>query len=243
VQQHQRQQPLARRPRHQLQQHPPESDRLGRQLPPHRRLPGGRRVPLVEDEIDDGHHRLESLGQVRLIRDAVGDAGSADLLLGPHQALGHRRRRDQEGAGDLLGGEASQRAQGQRHLRLQRQRRVAAGEDQAQAIVHRRGFLGRLVGIQSRQLHVLALGHRLMAQLIGGLVPRRPDQPGPRVLRLPLARPLPQGRLPGRRQRVLGPVEVAQQADERGQDPATLLLEDLLDQGFTTAAGTRAAAA
>ena len=71
----------------------------------------------------------------------VRNAGVADLALGAHQALGHRRRRHQKRARDLVGLQAAQRAQRQRDLRLERKRRMAAGEDQAQAIV------GDLVGV------------------------------------------------------------------------------------------------
>jgi hypothetical protein len=117
----------------------------------------------------------------------------------------------------------AQRAQGQRHLGLDGQGRVAAGEDQAQrssapARLLRRHQLGQLLA--------LALGHRGVAEIVDGLVASGADQPGPRVLGRPLLGPLPQGRLQRGGQRVLGPVEVAHHADERGQDPAPLLLED-----------------
>ena len=58
-----------------------------------------------------------------------------DLALRAHEPLRHRRRRDEEGARDFVGLEAAERPQRERDLRLQRERRVAAGEDQPQAIV------------------------------------------------------------------------------------------------------------
>ncbi len=129
----------------------------------HQGVAGGRGVALVEDEIDDGGHRLEPLAQELGHRHLVGDAGVADLRLGPDQALGQRRRRHQERARDLLGGQSAQRAQGKADLRLHGQRRVAAGEDEAQAIVleHR--------GVGHRQLGRL---ERSVALLVG--LQRRP---------------------------------------------------------------------
>ena len=105
-----------------------EADRLGRQVaaPPE---------ALVEDQVDDGQHRRQPFGQQVRGRHAKGNAGGLDLALGAHQALRHRRLRDQEGAGDLVGGEAAQRAQGQRHLGVEGERRVAAGEDELEALV------------------------------------------------------------------------------------------------------------
>jgi hypothetical protein len=80
-----------------------------------------------------------------------------DLALGTHDSLAHGRLGDQEGAGDLAGGQASERAQRERHTRLHLQRRVAAGEDQPQPIVDHRAlvvhrWLLLVLGIQPRQL-------------------------------------------------------------------------------------------
>ena len=64
-----------------------------------------------------------------------GIRGVGDLSLRPHEPLRHRRRRDEERARDLLGLEADERAKRERDLRLERERRVAAGEDEAKAVV------------------------------------------------------------------------------------------------------------
>ncbi|HEY3149298.1 MAG TPA: hypothetical protein VGJ75_23245, partial [Dongiaceae bacterium] len=53
---------------------------------------------------------------------AVRDVGGHDLALRPDDALRHRRLGDQERGGDLLGRETGDRAQGERDLRLLRQR-------------------------------------------------------------------------------------------------------------------------
>ena len=60
---------------------------------------------------------------------------------------------DEEGAGDLARLQPAEQPQGQRHLRARRQRRVAAGEDQAESVV----VIGstsirRLVAVEQRGL-------------------------------------------------------------------------------------------
>ena len=58
-----------------------------------------------------------------------------DLLLGPRHPRRHRRLADQERVRDVGGRHAAHEPQRQRHLRLARQRRVAAGEDEPQPVV------------------------------------------------------------------------------------------------------------
>ena len=52
----------------------------------------GRRVALVEDQVDDAEHGGEAVGQLVRRRHPVRDPGRADLVLRAHQPLGHRRR-------------------------------------------------------------------------------------------------------------------------------------------------------
>ena len=75
-------------------------------------------VALVVDQVDDGQHGVEAFAEQMSRRDPEGDPGRLDLALGPHQPLRHRALRHQEGAGDLVGGQSAQRAQGERDLRL-----------------------------------------------------------------------------------------------------------------------------
>ena len=99
-------------------------------------------------------------------------AGVADLALGPHQPLGHRRLGHEEGAGDLGRGEAAEGAQGERDPGLEGERRVAAGEDQPQPVVgdaavpscRRRG--------RARRWTVSAVRHGRLLDL-GRAAPRR----------------------------------------------------------------------
>src|SRR5437867_2047775 len=143
VQQHEREQALRLGvSRQQLDEHAPELDRLLAELVPHESRAGGGRVALVEHEIDHHHHRLEPVGERIVGRHLVGDAGGADLALGSHEPLRHGRHGHQEGARDLLGRKTPERAQRERHLRVGRERRVAAREDQAEPIFrHGRIFL------------------------------------------------------------------------------------------------------
>ena len=98
---------------------------------------GARRrgVALVEDQVDHVQHGVEPLRQLRPRRHLIGNARVADLRLGAHDALGQRGGGGEEGARDLLGGEAADLAQRQRHLRVRGQRGMAAGEDQPQPVV------------------------------------------------------------------------------------------------------------
>jgi hypothetical protein len=120
---------------HQLREDPGESDGLAAQLPADQRVAGRGGVALVEHQVQHGQHRLEPFRKDIAGRHPVGDPGVPDLAFRPDQALGHGRLGYQEGPGDLRGPEAAQGAQRQRHLGLRRQGRVAAGEDQSQAIV------------------------------------------------------------------------------------------------------------
>ena len=66
------------------------------------------------------------------------DPGVGDLVLGAEQPLTHGRLGDQERRSDLAGAETRDRLQGQRHPTFQRQRWMAAAEQQHQAVVRNR---------------------------------------------------------------------------------------------------------
>ena len=208
---------------HQLGERTTEPDGFGGELTP-------AAVPLVEDQVDDCENRSEALGKQVIGRHPERDPGCLDFVLRPHEALGHRRHRDEEGAGDLLGREASELAQGQGHLRLRRKRGMAAREDELQALVGE-GHLVHFVlrGFGDVQLAELALERPPPPDLIDGAIPRRGDQPGRRVGRLALARPA----LRGRRERLLsgllGEIEVAEEADEGRENTAPVLTEGLFE--------------
>ena len=176
-----------------------------------RRVAGAGGVALVEDQVDDGQHGPEPVGQVGLVRDPVGDPGVADLALGPDQPLGHGRLGHQEGAGDLGGGEPAQQPQGQRDLGAGGERRVAAGEDQAQPVVAHGALLGRFVpGVQQGGLGVPVLAGRLPAQPVDRPVAGGGDDPAGRARRQPGRRPPLHGRGERVLDRLLGDVDVAE---------------------------------
>ena len=161
---------------------------------------------------------------------------SLDLALGPDQALGHGGLGHQEGPGDLGGLEPAEQAQGQRHLGGGGQRRVAAGEDQAEAVVvHGSHLLRGLVAVVDELgLGVAVVARRLPAQAVDGPVAGGGDDPAAGVGRHAGGRPL----LHGHRERVLdrlfGEVDVAEEADQGGDGTAELPAEGLLDLGVGT---------
>ena len=136
VEQHQREQAFGLRfVVDQLDDESAESDRLVAQRDPHHVTPRARGVALVEQEVHDREHATDTLGPASRIGNAERDPRVADLALGPHQPLRHRRLGDEERTRDLGGGEPGEGAQGQRHARVERERGMAAREDQPQAVV------------------------------------------------------------------------------------------------------------
>ena len=199
-----------------------QANGLGAQLAALQRLALRRRVAFVEHQVDDRHYLGEPLGKLRRRRHAIGDARVLDLVLGAHQPLRHGRGRHQERARDLLGGEAAQRAQGERDLRLGGERRVTAGEDQPQPLVGHRALLAVAhLGLDCRRQGPVLAGDktRLPSQSIDRLVPRGAVEPRARVRRR-ARRPLGDGGGERVLQRLLGDVEVTDGADEpREQAP------------------------
>ncbi len=200
-----------------------------------------RRVALVEHEVEDPQHAVEALRQQLAGRHPVRDAGVADLALGPDEALRERRLWDEERAGDLGRRQAAERPQRQRDPTLQRQRRVTAREDQAKAIVgDRHVVVGSDVRLDGRQVR---LDHGVARELLGLVTqPAAPAEPvdrpvagGRRDPRAGVVRDAPLGPdLQGGDERVLdrllGEVEVAEDADERRDRPSLLLPEQAVDE-------------
>ncbi len=159
---------------HEAAQRAGEPDRLVAQLGADEVGAPGGRVPLVEQQIQHREDPAGALGQQMRGRDPIRDARAGDLALGAHEPLGHRRLRHQERPGDLRRGQPGQRAQGEGHPALQRQRRMTAGEDQPQPVV----LDPALVGVRSSSS------------------PRLPPSPQPRS---PATRPAPAVRRRGAR--------------------------------------------
>ena len=96
---------------------------------PHPVVAGGRGVALVEDQVDDLEHRGEArgeLGAARHLERARCASASVRLARTMRWAIG--RLGHEEGARDLVGGQAAEQAQRERDARLGREHRVAGGE-------------------------------------------------------------------------------------------------------------------
>jgi hypothetical protein len=140
VEQHEREQAVhLRLVRHQLGERVSEPERLRGEIE-------ATAVALVEDQVDDRQHRSEPLGQQVVVRHGEGDAGVPDLALRAREAALHGLFGNEEGAGDLLGAQTTERTEGQSDLGLEGERRVAAGEDQLQALVGKGRLLRGLLG-------------------------------------------------------------------------------------------------
>jgi hypothetical protein len=236
LQQHEGEQAHGLGLRQQLDQQAPEPNRLARQVVARERLARRREVALVEDEVDDAQHAVEPLGELAAPRHLVGNARIADLAFRPHDALRHGRGRAEVRACDLLGGHAADLAQREGDLRVGRERRVAAGEDEPQPIVLDALVLARRARVGDRldllgdvvEWHVEACAP---ANPVDRLEPPRRNQPRARVGRDAVARPLlDRG---GERvvQGLLRDVEIAEQADERRQHATRFGAVDGFDGG------------
>ena len=115
-------------------------------------------VALVEQQVQHSQHAPGALRQKVDRWHPVGDAGVVDLLLGPHQSLGHGRFRNQERPGDLRHGQTGERPRRQGDPRRHPGCRMAAGVDEPQPIVGdvvRRGLHRGFRSGQSGQLALL----------------------------------------------------------------------------------------
>jgi hypothetical protein len=174
-------------------------------------------------------------------RHPVRDRGVADLALGADDPLGHGRLGHQQRPGDLGRGQPGQRPQRERDPRLERQRRVAAGEDEPEPVIADAAAItvGRRQ-VPARQFSSGRLQQRRLAQL-GGLVRAAAQhvdravaggggQPGAGAGGHAVALP----RLQGAGERVLrallGQVPVAGDRDQGGDDLAPLGLEGGADR-------------
>ncbi len=229
VQQHQRQQAHHLRLGQQLQQQVAQADGFAGQLISGQLGAHGGRVALVEYQVDHPQHALQALGQFTQLRHLIGNPGVADLRLGAHDALGDGGRADQPGPGDFLGAQVADLAQGQRHLGIGRQCRVAAGEDQAQAVIlhilDAPVVLFQLLQL-AEQRRLGSRETRPSAQGIDRLEAADRHQPGPGVVGHASVLPALDGHEEGLVQRLFGQVEIPQQADQGGEDPPRLLAVD-----------------
>ena len=114
---------------------------------------------------------------------------------------------------------------------------MAAGEDQPQHVVVERGVTdlvgGRCVKQQFvREFALLAAKRDLPANPVDRLVAPHIDQPCPRIGRRIGLGPALQRHRDRILQRVLGKIEIADEADQRGQHASRLVAEYLFDFGW-----------
>src|SRR5919109_990556 len=111
------------------------------------------------------------------------------------------------------------------------ERRVAAGEDQAQPVVAHRALLGgfALVAMEQGGLGVPVLAGRLPAEAVDRPVAGGGDDPPGGAGRQPCRRPPLHRRGEGVLDRLLGDVDVAEDADQDRDRAAVLLAEHPLD--------------
>jgi hypothetical protein len=225
---------------HEVDEDPGEPDRLAGELGPDEGVAGRRLVTLVEDEVEDAEDRVEALGQEVVRRDPVRDRRIAHLPLRPHESLGERHLGDEEGAGDLRGGQPAEGPQGKGDLRLHRQSRMTAGEDEAESVVDdgahldRPSFPGRQLGGDGglvREQRPLLLEAPGPAEPIDRPIARRGRDPGTRVVGHAVARPAFEGDDERLLDRLLGEVEVAEDADKGRDRAARFLAEQAVDDG------------
>ena len=139
----------------------------------------------------------------------------------------HGGFRLEEPEGDLSGGELGDGTQGECHLGVLGQRRVAAREEQPQRV---RGF-DVLIGA-GEQVHGLTFLVRPLGfppYVVEGLVASHLRQPGGWVLRHADTLPVVECGNGCLLQGILGEGEVARETNEGGQDLATLFADRRLD--------------
>ena len=198
---------------------------------PHQGRPGGCGISLVEHEIDHTQHGIQPVRELCLRRDLIRNVRVADLGLRPDDALRERGRGGEKRPRDFLRGQAAHFAQRKSHLRIGRQRRMATGEDQAQPVVFDALRIRQGRGIDSRDVGVVTPLIELVETLAAADAVDRFEssgryEPGARICRHSVARPLFERRPEGVMQRLFGHVEVAEKPDQRGEHLAGVGLID-----------------
>jgi hypothetical protein len=185
---------------------------------------------LVEDQVDNGKHRRQTIGEQVIRRDTEGNASVLDLALGSDQTLGHGRLRDQEGAGDLWRGQTAERAQSQGHLGVESERRMAASEHKLESLICKgcvvHGVFGSGRCLEEAKLFGVSA---LATDAVDRPPPARCDEPRAWAAWRALAWPSLGGRGECLLRGFLGEVEIAEEADERSEDAAPFVTEDPLE--------------
>lgn len=192
------------------------------------------RVSLVEDEIDCGQHGVEARGHFIRIGDRVGNSGVANFALGANEPLRHGCGGDEEGARDFVRLKAAEGAERERDLRVQRERGMAAGEDEAKTVVGDfdgvvvRNFSDGREAILHERLDLL-VETLFASDAVDGFVAGGLDDPGAGEIGHAGFAPLHERGGKGFLCRLFGEIEVADEPDEDGDDSAPLGTIDCFD--------------
>ena len=214
----------------QLRQDPAEPQRLAAERRPHQVVAGSRRVPFVEDEIEDSKHRRQPSNALFATRYLERHLLRGERALGPDDALGDGGLRDEERPGNFVRRQAAEQPQRERDLRLGREHWVAGDEDEPEQIVadtirplvDRRLEIGNgllFAGELAADLFVLALEPFGPAPVVDGPVLRRGHEPGARVARNARRRPLLERRDECVLGQILGNADVAHNPRKPSNEP------------------------
>ena len=166
---------------------------------------------------------IEAAGKFSAFGDLIRDAGVANLGFCANDSLSDGAWRREVRVRDLLGRQAAHFAQRQSDLGIGRKCRVAARENEPEPIVFERLVFerDRIDGcFQSPgELGDRSIEADAPAENVDGLEAAGRYQPREGVVRQPIARPAFDGRSKRFVQRLLGEVEVADQANQCGQHP------------------------
>jgi hypothetical protein len=107
---------------------------------------------------------------------------------------------------------------------------MTTGEDELESLVGKDRLVHRVLhGQRNVEQAGLRRQRAVAADAIDGPVARRRDQPQARIRRDAVARPALGGDREGLLRGLLGEVEIAEEADERSEDPAPVVAEGLLE--------------
>ena len=198
------------------------------------------RVALVEDEVEHLEDGLEAGGELGPAGDLEGDPLLREGPLRANDALRHRRLRDQERPGDLVGRQTAEQPQRERDAPLGREDRVTGGEDEAEQVVSD-VVVDRGVELVDRgvapkvelapQSSCLRSG-RPVSELVDRAILGRGHQPGAGILGNARLRPLLERDDERLLREVLGEAHVADDPGQPRDEPRRLDSPDRVDRAM-----------
>ena len=154
----------------------------------------------------------------------------ADLVLRPHEALRHGGFFDEEGPRDLGRLQTGDQAQRQGHPCVRCERRMAAGEDQAQpVVVHGPSIDWFVCGMQQCRLFLTVISGTFSADTVDGPVAGGGDDPTGGTRRQTVGGPPFECDLERVLDRFFGDIDIAEEADQAGDRTPRLAAEHTAD--------------